>query len=178
MIYCLHIGMSIGLLIVQTTLLPLLPLSGQFYDLLIPFVIYLTLFRPAHESLPFVFFLGLLVDNLSGAPFGLYITSYFWLYAGVKMVASYLRLANRMLLALIVCGGVLVQNGLMLVAASLTAGSWKPMTQFIGIVTGQLIWALVTGPLIITLYRFGLTHLGRIAGKPFEGSNGEVAESS
>ena len=90
MIHCAYIGISIILVILQTTVLPNIPLAGQFYDLLIPMLVYLALFRPAHESLPFVFFLGLLMDNLSGTPFGLYLTTYFWLYIGVKMAAGYL----------------------------------------------------------------------------------------
>jgi len=168
MIYCVHIGISIFLLIVQTAVLPQLPVTDRFYDLLIPFVVYLTLFRPSHESLPFVFFLGLLMDSLSGTPFGLYITTYLWLLIGVKMVASYLRLANRILLALIVCGGVLLQNSLMAVSAGMMSGGWLPPDRMFGVVAAQLLWAAVTGPLIIALFRSTLIHLARTMEKPFE----------
>lgn len=161
MIYCVYIGISICLVIVQTTVLPNIPLAGHFYDLLIPLLIYLTLFRPPHESLPFVFFLGLLMDNLSGTPFGLYLTSYFWIYVGVKMAASYLRVGNRVMLALIVCCGVLVQNMLMVTSTLIMDGAWQPSADAVAIITGQLLWALVTGPLILILFRSTLSRFER-----------------
>lgn len=161
MIYSVYIGISLCLVIFQTTVLPNLPLAGHFYDLLIPLLIYLILFRPSHESLPFVFFLGLLMDNLSGTPFGLYLTTYFWIYVGVKMAASYLRVGNRIMLALIVCCGVLVQNILIVSSAVIMDSAWLPPADAAAIISSQLLWALVTGPLMLILFRFSLSRLER-----------------
>ena len=36
-----------------------------------------------------VLFLGFIMDNLSGGPFGLYLTTYFWLYVGVKGITTF-----------------------------------------------------------------------------------------
>ena len=44
--------------------MPYWPLMNSFYDLLIPFVIYLGIARPARESLPFIIFLGFIMDNI------------------------------------------------------------------------------------------------------------------
>ena len=167
MIYCVYIGISLLLVILQTTVLPNVPLAGHFYDLLIPLLIYLTLFRPSHESLPFVFFLGLLMDNLSGTPFGLYLTTYFWIYVGVKMVASYLRVGNRIMLALIVCCGVLVQNLLMVISSLIMDSAWLPPANAVAIITHQLLWSLVTGPLILILFRFTLSRLEQVIDQRF-----------
>ena len=167
MIYCAYIGISIALVIFQTTVLPQIPLIGQLYDLLIPLLIYLTLFRPSHESLPFVFFLGLLMDNLSGTPFGLYLTTYFWIYFGVKMVASYLRVGNRILLALIVCGGVLMQNILIVGSALITDSAWLPPAEMLTMIVNQLLWALVTGPLILLSFRFTLNRFEKVISQTF-----------
>ena len=167
MIYCVYISISLLLVILQTTVLPNIPLAGNFYDLLIPLLIYLTLFRPSHESLPFVFFLGLLMDNLSGTPFGLYLTTYFWIYIGVKMVASYLRVGNRIMLALIVCCGVLIQNLLMVISALIMDSAWLPPANAVAIITRQLLWALVTGPLFLILFRFTLSRLERVIDQRF-----------
>lgn len=168
MIYCIYIAISIFLVIVQTTVLPNIPFTGQFYDLLIPLLIYLTLFRPPHESLPFVFFLGLLMDNLSGTPFGLYLTTYLWIYIGVKLVASYLRVGNRILMALIVCGGVLVQNVLIIGSAWVMDSARMLPADALTIVVSQLLWALVTGPVILIMFRISLGRLERILGQMFE----------
>ena len=170
MIYCFYIAISIFLVILQTTVLPHIPLTGHFYDLLIPLLIYLTLYRPPHESLPFVFFLGLLMDNLSGTPFGLYLTTYLWIYIGVKMVASYLRVGNRILMALIVCGGVLMQNILTIGSALLIDSAWLPPGDTVAIIGSQLLWALITGPLILVLFRVTLSRLEGIIAQLFEKS--------
>ncbi len=168
MIYCIYIAISISLVILQTTVLPNIPLTGEFYDLLIPLMIYLTLYRPPHESLPFVFFLGLLMDNLSGTPFGLYLTTYLWIYIGVKMVASYLRVGNRLLMAFIVCGGVLVQNILIIGSALVMESAWMPPADAARIVISQLLWALVTGPLMLVGLKNTLGRLETMISQLFE----------
>jgi rod shape-determining protein MreD len=162
MIYCAYIGISLCLVIIQTTVLLNLSPAGHFYDLLIPMLIYLALFRPSHESLPFVFFLGLLMDNLSGTPFGLYLTTYFWIYVGVKLVANYFRVGNRIMMALMVCFGVLIQNSLMVASALLMDSAWLPPSDAVAIISNQLFWALITGPLLLMLFRHSLGRLEQI----------------
>jgi cell shape-determining protein MreD len=71
---------------------------GGIYDLLIPFVIFLSICLPARECLPFILVLGFIVDNLSGSPFGLYLTFYFWLFVSMRWVIKYLRAGNKSLL--------------------------------------------------------------------------------
>jgi len=99
MSYFFNISACLFLVILQTTVMPYLPLLEKFYDLLIPFIVYLGLSRPVRESLPFVLFLGFIMDNLSGGPFGLYLTTYFWLYVGVKGITMFIQVGNRLLCA-------------------------------------------------------------------------------
>ena len=75
MSYFFNISVCLFLVILQTTVMPYLPLLDSFYDLLIPFIVFIGLSRPVRESLPFVFCLGFIMDNLSGSPFGLYLTA-------------------------------------------------------------------------------------------------------
>jgi len=56
MSYFFNISACLFLVILQTTIMPYLPLLEKFYDLLIPFIVYLSLSRPVRESLPFVLF--------------------------------------------------------------------------------------------------------------------------
>jgi rod shape-determining protein MreD len=98
MSYFFNISACLFLVILQTTVMPYLPLLDKFYDLLIPFIIYLSLSRPVRESLPFVLFLGFIMDNLSGGPFGLYLTTYFWLYVGVKGITTFIQVGNRLVI--------------------------------------------------------------------------------
>ena len=154
MSYFFNIGGSLFLVILQTTVMPYLPLLDNFYDLLIPFIIYLSLSRPVRESLPFVLFLGFIMDNLSGGPFGLYLTTYFWLFAGVKGVTAFIQVGNRpVIIALIVAAGVLFEN-LILLGAFAVLGSKQ---QFAGniakIVTVQVLWAIFTGSLFLMFFK-------------------------
>ncbi len=104
MSYFFNSSVCLFLVILQTTVMPNLPLLDSFYDLLIPFVVFLGLFRPVRESLPFVFFLGFIMDNLSGSPFGLYLTAYFWLFIGVKGITKLLQVGNRLYYYYTDCG--------------------------------------------------------------------------
>ena len=46
-----YIAICLGLVVCQTTLIPRLPAMGNFFDLLLPLVVYLAAFRPVHEAL-------------------------------------------------------------------------------------------------------------------------------
>ena len=161
MSYFFHISACLCLVILQTTIMPYLPLLDKFYDLLIPFIVYLSLSRPVRESLPFVLFLGFIMDNLSGGPFGLYLTTYFWLYAGVKGITAFIQVGNRLLIiTLIVASGVLFEN-LIFLGAFAILGSRQ---QFAGgafeIVTVQVLWAIFTGSLLLLFFRNAQSRLG------------------
>ena len=111
MSYGFNIGICLFLVILQTTIMPHLSVPGRFYDLLVPFIVYLGLFRSVRESLLIVVFVGFIMDNLSGAPFGLYLTTYFWLLIGVKGITLILQVGNRLfIVTLIVAAGVLMEN--------------------------------------------------------------------
>jgi rod shape-determining protein MreD len=152
MIYCFYFVACLGFLLLQTTLMPALPLMGRRYDLLIPFVIYLGAARPARESVPIVFFLGFSMDSLSGAPFGLYLTTYFWLFAGVKGITQLIQIGERFLIgAMIVAAGVLIENFIFF-AIFLAAGTAKPLAadRFNSVIV-QVLWAVGTGPLVLMI---------------------------
>ena len=147
--YGFCIGTCLFLIIIQTTLLPDIPLFRGMYDLLIPFVILISISLPIRESLPFVLILGLIMDNLSGTPFGLYVTFYLWLFIGVRGVLKFLRVSNKLLLSVMVVAAVLIEN-LFMIATFAFFGSTKQLPAEASlIVLQQFLWALVTGPLFM-----------------------------
>jgi len=154
MSYCFNIGVCLVLVILQTTVMPYLSVLDRFYDLLIPFLVYLGLFRPVHEGLLFVCFLGFIMDNLSGGPFGLYLTSYFWLLIGAKGITQMLQVSKHMfIITFIVAAGVLAQNLIFLGSFAI----FSPEQQFAGdafkIVAVQILWALLTGSVFLIIFR-------------------------
>ena len=154
MSYFFNISASLFLVILQTTVMPNLPLLDSFYDPLIPFIVFLGLSRPVRESLPFVFFLGFIMDNLSGTPFGLYITAYFWLFVGVKVITKLLQVQNRLFITtLIIAAGVLIENLIFLGTLTILGPDQQLAGDAAKTVTIQVLWAIWTGPIFMVVLR-------------------------
>ena len=154
MSYFFNISACLFLVILQTTVMSYLPLLNHFYDLLIPFIVYLGLSRPVRESLPFIFFLGFIMDNLSGTPFGLYLTAYFWLFAGVKGITQLIQVGDRLfIMTLIVAVGVLIENLIFLGTLTILGPDQQPPGDATRAITIEVIWAIWTGPLLLVVFR-------------------------
>ena len=154
MTYLFYAIVSLVILVWQTAVQPHVPLFRWMFDLLISVTIYLGLHRPAREGLPVVFCLGFAMDNFSAAPFGLYITSYLWIFAGIKWLMTFLDVRGSLLLYFVTAAGVLIQNILSL-ATHTAGGSGLPLPE--GLTRGlfiQFCWALVFGPLFLMALRF------------------------
>jgi len=154
MSYFFNISACLFLVILQTAVVPVLPLLDRFYDLMIPFIVYLGLSRPIRESLLFVFFLGFIMDNLSGSPFGLYLTTYFWLFIGVKGITKLLQVGNRLfIIMLIVAAGVLVENLTFLGTLTILGPDQQLAVDALQTVAIQVLWAIWTGPIFLMIFR-------------------------
>jgi rod shape-determining protein MreD len=154
MSYFFNISACLFLVILQTTVMPYLPLLDSFYDPLIPFIVFLGLSRPIRESLPFVFFLGFIMDNLSGSPFGFYLTAYVWVFVGVKGITRLVQVGNRLfVIMLIVASGVLVENLIFLGTLTVLGPDRQLGSNAAKIVTIQVLWAVWTGPLFLMVFR-------------------------
>jgi rod shape-determining protein MreD len=140
------------LILLETTILPLVTFLSGSYDLLVPFVVYLGLYRPVGEGLPVVAACGLLVDNLSGGPFGLYLFTYLWLLVGLRWSLQVFRLTNPLVLPLVVMAGVLLEIIVVFGTQAVAARSAVALTDALPRVAGQLFWALVTGPLLVLAF--------------------------
>ena len=147
--YGFYIGTCLFLIVVQTTLLAYFNVFAGMYDLLIPFVIFISICLPLRESLPFILILGLIMDNISGSPFGLYLTFYFWLLVGVRWVLTFLRASNKLFLSMVVVVAVLIQNGLIIGTFGFAGPGWQIPAAGLKNVTVQFFWALTTGPLFL-----------------------------
>jgi len=154
MSYFFNISTCLFLVILQTTVMPNWPLLDSFYDLLIPFVVFLGLSRPVRESLPFVFFLGFIMDNLSGSPFGLYLTACFWLFIGVKGITKLLQVGNRLfIITLMVVVGVLIENLIFLGTLTILGPDQQLSGNAAKTVAFQVLWAVWTGPVFLVVLR-------------------------
>ena len=126
MTYLYYSILGLILLIIQTTIIPEITGTQGPYDLIALIIFYLGLYQPFRQSLPMVFILGFIMDNLSGAPFGLYITTYFWVFVGVSWVARFLRVRNIILLPLLLAVGILGENSIF-IGTIFLIGSLPPL---------------------------------------------------
>ena len=147
--YGIFIGSCLFLIILQTTICPYFNVFSGIYDLLIPFVIFICIYLPLRESLPFVLSLGLIMDNLSGSPFGLYLTFYFWLLVGVRWIITFLRVGNIFFLSLVAVVAVLIENILIIATFALSGSDWQLPADVFQNITLQFLWAVATAPLFL-----------------------------
>jgi len=152
MTYLLYTVACLLVVVFQTTLPMHFAMFGGMYDLFLLMVIYLGFYRTAREGFPFVIFFGLAMDALSGGPFGLYLTSYFWLYVFIIGMIEFMRVGNNMILPLVVVGSILFQNIIFLGTMTLFVPEAKvPVFLYRNVLT-QLLWSVITGPVLILLF--------------------------
>jgi cell shape-determining protein MreD len=146
-----YILVSLCLVLIKTTLIPGMPLFDKFYDLLLPIIIYLSFFRSKVEGVPIVLFFGVIMDSLCGGPMGLFLIIYIWLYVGMRWLAQFLHTGSVLLLALAVAIGVVFEISILLGYMALLAPRASIPVDAGETVALQIMWALITGPMIMMI---------------------------
>lgn len=154
MIYGFYFFLTLGIVIFQTSILPLLSVSNYVYDVMIPLVVYLAGFRATREGVMVIVILGGVMDSLSGAPFGIFFSCYLWLFIMVKGIGVALNVGSNLVLPFVIALGVLVENLIFVGMAPILHSNAmiSPRSLYILFVQGLL--AICTGPLIIWLIRY------------------------
>ncbi|MDY6823387.1 MAG: hypothetical protein SWH68_06255 [Thermodesulfobacteriota bacterium] len=149
MIYAFSFTVTLVLVLLQSIVLTVwLPFAG-FYDLLIPVVLYLAIFRSAGEAVLILPMMGLLMDSVTGGPFGLYILTYVWLLAGIRAIIRYIHGTSIVFLFIAVIVGVTVEANIFWVAQLLAGRTWVVWPDTLGHLVWQLVFAGVTGPFLM-----------------------------
>ena len=141
------------LMVVQTAILPWFGDASGCYDLLMPLLVFLGLRRRLWDGLVVVGLLGLMVDGLSGAPPGYYVTAYLWVWAFMRWLIRFLRVANTFLLPLAMAVAVLLEHLVLLVIPLLLVpGHASAPDGVLEAVAVQMFWASLTGPLMLVVF--------------------------
>jgi hypothetical protein len=151
MIHGYHLIVCLFLIIFQTTLLQ----GGgptYLYDLLAPFVVYLGVYRLPREALPILLLGGLAMDGISGGSFGIHLTTYVWMYVGVRWAIQFLHVGNVILLPLLVSVAVAFESLVAAFTAIVLAPVAWPVESMFSVVSGQVAWGAVTGPFLVMLF--------------------------
>lgn len=149
MTYGFTICTCLIIIVLQTVIIPDVQFLSSCFDLTAIFVIYLGLLRSLREGLPAILLLGLIMDNLSGAPLMVFTSAYLWLYFGVRWLTGILQVGMRFRLAFIVVSGILLENLILFLSFDgLDALEHLPSSTLVQIVP-RLIWASILGPVMV-----------------------------
>ncbi len=145
---------SVLLICIQTTLLPAFPRLFAQYDLLIPLVAYLTLFRSSVGILPVVLISGCLMDLLSGGFVGVYIAVYILILICFRNATVYFHFKNPILFQMVIVFSVVIENlifGLVIFLQTFTLS----FSFYSGrVLVTQILWALVSSPIIFYMFDY------------------------
>ena len=161
MIYLIHICVGLFLMILQSSVKPYFKLFDGFYDLLSIFVIFLSIYRPVRESLSMAVFVGIVMDTLTGAPFGLYLTIYLWILFGIRAGISFLHIKSFFLLSIVVSSGVLAGSIISSFVSGMAASEADFFSKALWMAAEQVFWAVLTGTLLLSFIRYGYGKLDR-----------------
>ena len=152
MIQCFYVFTFVCIVTLQSTIMAYVPFLNQCYDLLLPFVIYLGIFRNVHGTLLIILFFGFAMDSITGGPFGLYLTTYLWLFFGMRWIITFLHVQQSLLILFVVAFGVAVENFIFLGSLAFLSPVFKIHKSTMDIVLKQVLLAVITGPLLLIAF--------------------------
>jgi len=148
--------LGLALVVAQTACLPHFFISCRCYDMLLPLVVYIGVFRPIAESMLLVVFFGVIMDCISGTPFGLYIITYVWILLGVRGSMRLLDAGSYFLFPLILSAGLLFEHLLFAVSTSRMPSAQAFLST---------LWAIVAAPFFLMFFNGVFDKLGRIVSR-------------
>jgi rod shape-determining protein MreD len=153
---------SVLLLCTQTTILPAFPRLFAQYDLLIPFVVYLTLFRSSIGILPVILVSGCLMDLLSGGFIGIYTSAYLLILICFRNARVYFHFKNSVLFQIIIICSVLMENTIF--ALGFFFQTFKFQLSFYGsrVVITHFLWALVSSPVVYYMFDYVFNEIDKL----------------
>jgi hypothetical protein len=156
-VFVVYIIVGVAIIVGQTTVLTMPCLRGMSYDLVIPMVVFFRLNLAVKQGGPLVFLMGFAMDLFSGGSFGLYLTTYFWIFLGVQAVSTFFDVQGGLFRSLLIGLCVLLQNVFFAVFASFPDRLGDALFPLLGNVVLQVFLGAVTGSAIIK----GLEYLQR-----------------
>lgn len=144
----LYFVLGLSIIVAQTTILRL---DGILYDLLIPLVVFLSLNFPKRKGILVVVILGLIMDILSGAIFGLYLSIYFWMFLSTKSLSKCFDVGKTIFQSALIGVCVLGQHIVFWASVTPLSKGAQLLAAQTGTVLLQTFFAALTGPGILML---------------------------
>ena len=152
MTQCFYIFIFVCIVTLQSTIMAYVPFLNQCYDLLLPFIIYLGIFRNIPGTLLIIVFFGFVMDSITGGPFGLYLTTYLWLFFGMRWIITFLHVRQSLLVLFVVAFGVAMENFIFIGSLVFLSPGFQIHTSTMDIVIQQVLLAVITGPFLLIVF--------------------------
>lgn len=138
--------LTLFLLIIQTIILPMSGFFIQTFDLMIIVILFLSLVIAHLSVLLVIAGIGIIMDSLSGAPFGYYLFSYLWLYTIVSLFRQFFFQKSVAFLMVVSIASVLIQQLMFLFSVFITSSDTSPFHFDVSYFIPQLFWAFIIIP--------------------------------
>ena len=116
--------LTLVLVILQTTLVPEIRFFTHCFDLLIINVLYVSLFSSSAFLVIYMIVLGWIMDSLSGAPFGFYISCYVWIYAFVQILRHVIHAGNFIFIPVFSVISIFMEHGFLMFILLVKQDGW------------------------------------------------------
>lgn len=160
--YLFYLITAIFLVIVQTSIIPHMPGILKFYDFLVPLAVYFSLYKPLSHGLPVLAAAGLVMDMLSGAPIGIYLTTYLWVFLAFRRVARWVGIKDHLLFSMLAVLGVVFENLIFSVALISSSPRVFFIVDSLELILLQVLWTVVTAPFLWLGFKYCFGDYGRI----------------
>ncbi|MGM0644121.1 MAG: hypothetical protein ACQETC_10120 [Thermodesulfobacteriota bacterium] len=151
MTFPFFIILSLFLIILQTTVLPEIFLVGNSFDLVIINILYLSLVFSNPWVLAGVAAIGCIMDSLSGSPFGLFVSSYIWIFILIQLMKPVFFSRSIFFLPAATVFSVLLEYAFLVLSVFISSGAGGVMALNYSLMIEQLAWAVVLVPAAVKL---------------------------
>ena len=161
--------LTLFLTIIQTTVFPNFFLTYHSFDLLIINILYLSLVFTHPSMIIVVILIGCIVDSVSGVYFGLYLTTYLWIYIVVQGLKQFVFSRNIVFSVIIAAIAIIIESMFLILSVFIDQGKNGVLSLNYYLMAKQMFLACFFIPLaleIITIVRKKYEIIiGNIAGK-------------
>ncbi len=137
----------------QTALKKTFPILNISFDLLIPCIVFLILLRSKVETWLSIIAAGIGVNTLSGAPMGVYLITYIWLFMLFKNVKTYFHSPDSFLFVILVSTGVMVEHLIFGAFYMIQSPAQGISLHAISVTVLQIVLAGVTSPFLFVFLK-------------------------
>ena len=146
--------LALFFIIIQTIVLPWFSWFPNCFDLVVIYIIYLSLIYSHYGILAVIVLMGLIMDSISGCAFFYHVFSYVWIYLIVQLFKQFVFQKSFFFILLISMVSVLIQQALIVFSIFIIQG--RVFQTDFSLLFNQVIGAFIVIPpslWLITLFR-------------------------